>query len=80
MNTLTVYRLGRVEYEDGLQLMKLFGEARRQGLYDRLGVLRRNDFGPGHHPIRDRQGGMSIRGTLKPILRSVDILGVSQSA
>ncbi len=32
MNTLTVYRLGRVEYEDGLQLMKLFGEARRQGL------------------------------------------------
>ena len=32
MSTLTVYRLGRVEYEDGLQLMKLFGEARRQGL------------------------------------------------
>jgi lipoyl(octanoyl) transferase len=32
VNTLTVYRLGRVEYEDGLQLMKLFGEARRQGL------------------------------------------------
>ena len=32
MSTLTVYRLGRVEYEDGLQLMKLFGEARRQEL------------------------------------------------
>ena len=32
MNTLTVYRLGRVEYEDGLKLMHLFGEARRQGL------------------------------------------------
>ncbi|WNG25968.1 lipoyl(octanoyl) transferase LipB [Cystobacter fuscus] len=32
MNTLTVYRLGQVEYEDGLQLMKLFGETRRQGL------------------------------------------------
>ncbi len=32
MNSLTVYRLGRVEYEDGLQLMKLFAEARRQEL------------------------------------------------
>jgi lipoyl(octanoyl) transferase len=32
VSTLTVYRLGRVEYEDGLQLMKLFGEARREGL------------------------------------------------
>jgi lipoyl(octanoyl) transferase len=32
VSTLTVYRLGRVEYEDGLQLMKLFGEARRQEL------------------------------------------------
>ncbi|MCP3100850.1 lipoyl(octanoyl) transferase LipB [Myxococcus sp. K15C18031901] len=32
MNTITVYRLGRVEYEDGLELMRLFGEARRQGL------------------------------------------------
>ncbi|AKQ65774.1 Octanoate-[acyl-carrier-protein]-protein-N-octanoyltransferase [Myxococcus hansupus] len=32
MNTLTVYRLGRVEYEDGLQLMHLFSESRRQGL------------------------------------------------
>ncbi len=32
MNTLTVYRLGRVEYEDGLNLMHLFSEARRQGL------------------------------------------------
>lgn len=32
MNTLTVFRLGRVEYEDGLKLMHLFGEARMQGL------------------------------------------------
>jgi lipoyl(octanoyl) transferase len=32
VNTLTVYRFGRVEYEDGLQLMKVFGEARRQEL------------------------------------------------
>ncbi len=32
MNTLTVYRLGRVEYEDGLNLMHLFSEARRQEL------------------------------------------------
>jgi lipoyl(octanoyl) transferase len=32
LNALTVYRLGRVEYEDGLQLMKLFAESRRQGL------------------------------------------------
>jgi len=32
VNTLTVYRLGRVEYEDGLNLMRLFGESRRQGL------------------------------------------------
>ena len=32
MSTLTVHRLGRVEYEDGLELMRLFGEARRQGL------------------------------------------------
>ncbi|AFE09225.1 lipoate-protein ligase B [Corallococcus coralloides DSM 2259] len=30
MNTLTVFRLGRVEYEDGLKLMHLFGEARLQ--------------------------------------------------
>ncbi|MFL5322593.1 MAG: lipoyl(octanoyl) transferase LipB [Myxococcaceae bacterium] len=29
---LHVYRLGRVEYADGLQLQKLFGEARAQGL------------------------------------------------
>ncbi|WP_342381640.1 lipoyl(octanoyl) transferase LipB [Myxococcus stipitatus] len=32
MNTITVYRLGRVEYEDGLNLMRLFGDARREGL------------------------------------------------
>jgi len=32
VNTITVYRLGRVEYEDGLNLMRLFGDARRQGL------------------------------------------------
>ncbi|WP_224242576.1 lipoyl(octanoyl) transferase LipB [Hyalangium gracile] len=32
MNTLTVYRLGRVEYEDGLTLMQRFAEARKQGL------------------------------------------------
>ncbi|QQR41696.1 lipoyl(octanoyl) transferase LipB [Myxococcus xanthus] len=32
MNTITVYRLGRVEYEDGLALMHLFSESRRQGL------------------------------------------------
>ncbi|XXF75129.1 lipoyl(octanoyl) transferase LipB [Myxococcaceae bacterium GXIMD 01537] len=32
MNKLTVYRLGRVEYEDGLKLMHVFGEARRQDL------------------------------------------------
>ncbi|MBZ4409507.1 lipoyl(octanoyl) transferase LipB [Myxococcus sp. XM-1-1-1] len=32
MNTITVYRLGRVEYEDGLELMRLFGDARREGL------------------------------------------------
>ncbi|MBU8898570.1 lipoyl(octanoyl) transferase LipB [Corallococcus sp. M34] len=31
MNTITVYRLGRVEYEDGLRLMQLLGEARLQG-------------------------------------------------
>ncbi len=32
MNTLTIYRLGRVEYEDGLTLMQRFADARRQGL------------------------------------------------
>ncbi len=32
MNRITVHRLGRVEYEDGLELMRLFGEARRQEL------------------------------------------------
>ncbi len=32
MNTLTVYRLGRVEYEDGLTLMERFADARRQEL------------------------------------------------
>ncbi|AEI67724.1 lipoyl(octanoyl) transferase LipB [Corallococcus macrosporus] len=32
MNTITVYRLGRVEYEDGLELMRLFSESRREGL------------------------------------------------
>ncbi len=32
MNTLTVYRLGRVEYGDGLTLMERFADARRQGL------------------------------------------------
>ncbi len=32
MNTLTVYRLGRVEYEDGLRLMQRFADARRQEL------------------------------------------------
>jgi lipoyl(octanoyl) transferase len=32
VNTITVYRLGRVEYGDGLTLMKLFEEARRQEL------------------------------------------------
>ncbi|MDQ3265631.1 MAG: lipoyl(octanoyl) transferase LipB [Myxococcota bacterium] len=32
MRALHVYRLGRVEYEDGLLLQKLFLEARRQGL------------------------------------------------
>ncbi len=32
MNTLTVYRLGRVEYEDGLTLMQRFADARRQEL------------------------------------------------
>lgn len=32
MNTLTVYRLGRVEYEDGLALMQRFTDARREGL------------------------------------------------
>jgi lipoyl(octanoyl) transferase len=31
MRTLRVYRLGRVEYEDGLQLMRLAGEAVRAG-------------------------------------------------
>ncbi|NBD12010.1 MULTISPECIES: lipoyl(octanoyl) transferase LipB [Corallococcus] len=30
MSTLTIFRLGRVEYEDGLKLMHLFGEARLQ--------------------------------------------------
>ncbi len=29
--TLTVYRLGRVEYEDGLQLQALFARARKEG-------------------------------------------------
>ncbi len=32
MNPLTVYRLGLVEYSDGLTLMKRFEDARRQGL------------------------------------------------
>lgn len=32
MNTITVYRLGRVEYEDGLTLMQRFADARKQGL------------------------------------------------
>ncbi|MDC0707986.1 lipoyl(octanoyl) transferase LipB [Stigmatella sp. ncwal1] len=32
MNTLTVYRLGKVEYGDGLTLMQRFADARRQGL------------------------------------------------
>jgi lipoyl(octanoyl) transferase len=32
VNTLTVHRLGRVEYDDGLELMRLFSEARRQEL------------------------------------------------
>ncbi|HVG58374.1 MAG TPA: lipoyl(octanoyl) transferase LipB [Hyalangium sp.] len=32
MNKLTVYRLGRVEYEDGLRLMQRFADARRQEL------------------------------------------------
>ncbi|WP_224361031.1 lipoyl(octanoyl) transferase LipB [Hyalangium versicolor] len=32
MNTLTVYKLGRVEYEDGLTLMQRFAEARKQEL------------------------------------------------
>ncbi len=32
MNTLTIHRLGRVEYEDGLRLMELFSQARRDGL------------------------------------------------
>ncbi|MBN1208429.1 MAG: lipoyl(octanoyl) transferase LipB [Myxococcaceae bacterium] len=32
MSTLTVYRLGRVEYGDGLTLMERFADARRQGL------------------------------------------------
>jgi lipoyl(octanoyl) transferase len=32
VNTLTVYRLGRVEYEDGLTLMQRFADARRQEL------------------------------------------------
>lgn len=32
MNTLTVYKLGRVEYEDGLRLMQRFADARRQEL------------------------------------------------
>ena len=32
MSTLTVYRLGRVEYGDGLTLMQRFAEARRQEL------------------------------------------------
>jgi lipoyl(octanoyl) transferase len=32
LNPLTVYRLGQVEYSDGLTLMKRFEDARRQGL------------------------------------------------
>lgn len=32
MNALSIYRLGRVEYEDGLKLMQLFARARREGL------------------------------------------------
>jgi lipoyl(octanoyl) transferase len=32
LNPLTVYRLGQVEYADGLTLMKRFEDARRQGL------------------------------------------------
>jgi lipoyl(octanoyl) transferase len=32
VNKLTVYRLGRVEYEDGLRLMQRFADARRQEL------------------------------------------------
>ncbi|MBF5044141.1 lipoyl(octanoyl) transferase LipB [Aggregicoccus sp. 17bor-14] len=32
MNAITVYRLGRVEYEDGLNLMALFARARAQEL------------------------------------------------
>jgi lipoyl(octanoyl) transferase len=32
VNTITVYRLGRVEYGDGLTLMQRFAEARRQEL------------------------------------------------
>jgi lipoyl(octanoyl) transferase len=32
VNTLTVYRLGRVEYEDGLTLMQRFADARQQEL------------------------------------------------
>lgn len=37
---LRIHHLGRVEYEDGLNLMRLFGQARRQGLVpDTLLVL-----------------------------------------
>ncbi|MGA9520920.1 MAG: octanoyltransferase, partial [Myxococcaceae bacterium] len=32
MREIAVWRLGRVEYEDGLQLQKLFGEARAKDL------------------------------------------------
>ncbi len=32
MNPLTIYRLGRVEYDDGLRLMELFSKARREEL------------------------------------------------
>lgn len=32
MRDIWVYRLGRVEYDDGLKLQKLFGQARAQGL------------------------------------------------
>lgn len=57
MSTLTVYRLGRVEYEDGLQLMKLFGEARREGLCGDVLLLL-------EHPAVLTLGRAAVRGNV----------------
>ncbi|MGZ3446797.1 MAG: lipoyl protein ligase domain-containing protein, partial [Myxococcaceae bacterium] len=37
--SLTVYRLGRVEYEDGLRLQALFARARKEGTVEDVLLL-----------------------------------------